>query len=123
MIIYKDDMKKQNLIYFALVTILMTGSACSAGGIAPSTEGGQTNPAATTIPAQEAVVIDGPPGPETIDLTNPVLYITSSAPVYKSNKHDQIYWCGYNWSRKGSYVVHGIGSPNSAATRTTLSFR
>lgn len=88
--IHKDEMKKQNSIYIALVIILTASLACSVGGTAPSTEsgqeptvaGGQTNPVATTAPSQEAVGIDGPPGPETIDLTNPALYIVPSAPAF-----------------------------------------
>ena len=84
-------MKKQNSIYFALVIILIASLACNIGGTAPATEsrqepvatGEQTSPVATTVPSQEAVGIDGPAGPETIDLTNPVLYIFPGAPAYK----------------------------------------
>jgi hypothetical protein len=84
-------MKKQNSIYIALAIILLASLACNIGGTAPATEGGQeptaateqTNPVATTVPSQQAAGIDGPPGPETIDLTNPALYITSSEPAYK----------------------------------------
>ena len=84
-------MKTQNSMYFALVIILMASQACSVGGPAPSTEGGQepvttdeqTSPVATTAPSQEAVAIDGPPGPETIDLTSPALYIHPNAPAYE----------------------------------------
>lgn len=75
-------MKKQNSIYFALAMILAVSLACGVGGTRPAAEEGQTSPAATTAPV-EAAAIDGPPGPETIDLTNPALYITSSAPAYK----------------------------------------
>src|SRR3972149_1422464 len=76
-------MKKQNSIYIALVIILTASAACSVGGTAPSTEGGQTNPVATTVPAQEAGGNDGSAGPETIDLTNPALYIIPNSPAYK----------------------------------------
>ena len=84
-------MKKQNSIYFALVLILIASLACSVGGTAPSTEveqaptagNGQTEPVATTIPSQEAVANDPSAGPETIDLTNPALYIVPDAPVFK----------------------------------------
>jgi hypothetical protein len=91
-------MKKQISIIIALVIILIATQACSVGGKAPSTEVEQeptlateqeptivsepTSPAATTVPSQEAGSNDGPSGPETIDLTNPALYITSSAPAY-----------------------------------------
>ena len=83
-------MKKQSSIYIALVIILLASLACNIGGTAPATEvgqeptaaGGQTNPVATTVPSQEAAGIDGPPGPETIDLTNPALYIVPSAPAF-----------------------------------------
>jgi hypothetical protein len=83
-------MKKQNSIYIALAIILLASLACNIGGTAPATEGGQeptaaaeqTNPVATTVPSQQAAGIDGPPGPETIDLTNPALYITSSEPAF-----------------------------------------
>lgn len=89
--IEKDEMKKQNSIFIALAIILLASLACNIGGTAPATEAGQepvatseqTNLVATTVPSQEAVAIDGPPGPETIDLTNPALYITSSEPAYK----------------------------------------
>lgn len=84
-------MKKQNSIYFALVIILLASLACNVGGTVPATEVGQeptagseqANPVSTSVPVQEGVAIDGPPGPETIDLTNSALYITSSAPAYK----------------------------------------
>jgi hypothetical protein len=83
-------MKKQYTIYFALAVILIAGQACSVGGTAPSTQGGQetvttdeqTTPVATTVPSQ-AVAIDGPPGPETIDLTSPALYVQPNAPAYR----------------------------------------
>jgi len=91
----KDEMKKQTSIIIALVIILTASQACSVGGKAPSTEIEQeptlaseqeptivsepTSPA-TTVPSQEAG--SSPSGPETIDLTNPALYITSSAPAY-----------------------------------------
>jgi hypothetical protein len=81
---------KNNSIYIALVFILSASLACNIGSSAPATESiqepaaatAQTDPAATTIPAQESAAIDGPPGPETIDLTNQGLYLTSSATAY-----------------------------------------
>lgn len=84
-------MKIQNSIYIALVLILVASLACNIGGATPATESGQepttesgqTDSAVATVPAQEAGAIDGPPGPETIDLTNPALFITSSEPAYK----------------------------------------
>lgn len=84
-------MKRKHYMYFALVIILLASQACSVGGPAPSTDGGQepvttgepTSPVATTAPSQEAVAIDGPPGPETIDLTSPALYIHPNAPAYE----------------------------------------
>ena len=66
-------MKNQNSIYFALVIILTTSLACNIGGTAP----------ATPVASQEAVDIDGPPGPETIDAANPALYTVLNAPAYK----------------------------------------
>jgi hypothetical protein len=84
-------MKKRSSIYLTLAMILMTSMACSVGGTAVSTEvekeptpgSEQTNPVATTVPSQEAVGNDPSAGPETIDLTNPALYIVPSAPAFK----------------------------------------
>jgi len=83
-------MKKQISVYIALAIILATSLACNIGSTAPSTEveqaptaGEQTNPVATTVPSQEAVANDPSAGPETIDLTNPALYIVPDAPVFK----------------------------------------
>jgi hypothetical protein len=84
-------MKKQNSIYIALAIILLASLACNIGGTAPATEVGQepvtgaeqTNPVATTAASQEAASIDGSAGPETIDLTNPALYIVPNTPAYK----------------------------------------
>jgi len=77
-------MKKQSSLYFALVIILIASQACSAGGNVPSvpTEG-QTSPVAATVSSQETSSIDGPPGPETIDLTSSALYIQANAPEYR----------------------------------------
>lgn len=83
-------MKKQNSIYIALAIILLTSLACNIGSTVPSTEVEQEptivsepmNPIATTVPSQEAGSNDSPSGPETIDLANPALYITSSSPAY-----------------------------------------
>ena len=89
-------MKKQNSVYIALATILLASLACNFGSKVPSTEIEQeptvvsqptivrqpTKPAATTVPTQEDVNNDGSSGPETIDLENPTLYITSSSPAY-----------------------------------------
>lgn len=75
-------MKKQNSIYIALVILLTASLACGVGGTAPSTEGGQTDPVATTGPVQEAGGNDPSAGPETIDLTTPALYIIPGAPAF-----------------------------------------
>ncbi len=83
-------MKKQNTIYIAIVVILAASLACNVGGTAPATESGQeptdtagqASSAATTAPVQETNGVDGPPGPETIDLTNPALYIIPGAPAF-----------------------------------------
>ena len=76
-------MKKHNSIYFALVIVLIASQACSAGGTAPSTGGEQTSPLAATASSQEISSIDGPPGPETIDLKSSALYIQPNAPEYR----------------------------------------
>jgi hypothetical protein len=73
---------KNYSIYITLVIILSSSSACNTGSLTPATEGRQEPPAAI-ITAQETVALDGPPGPETIDLTNPTLYIPSSAPSFR----------------------------------------
>ncbi len=82
-------MKKQNSVYIVFAIILVASLACNIGSTAPSTEveqkptaGEQTSSVATTVPSQEAGSNDGPAGPETIDLTNPVLYIVPSAPAF-----------------------------------------
>jgi hypothetical protein len=91
-------MKKRSSIYLALAIILMTSMACSVGGTAlateiekeptlenkqePTTGSEQTNPAATIVPSQDAGNVGGSAGPETIDLTNPALYIHPDAPAY-----------------------------------------
>jgi hypothetical protein len=83
-------MKKQSSIYLALAIILMTSMACSVGGTALSTEVAKeptagsepANPVATTVPTQEAGSNDSSAGPETIDLTNPALYIHPNWPAY-----------------------------------------
>ncbi|KAF0106539.1 MAG: hypothetical protein FD147_2505 [Chloroflexi bacterium] len=77
----------------ALVIILTTIQACNTGNITQppkveqeaTLEGEQTESTATSIPSQEAGGVDGPAGPETIDLTSPALYITSSASAYTFN--------------------------------------
>ncbi|MCJ7513056.1 MAG: hypothetical protein MUO23_08820 [Anaerolineales bacterium] len=84
-------MKNRSSIILALAIVLMTSLACTIGGTALSTEvvkeptpgSEQTNPVATTVPAQEAGGNDPAAGPETIDLTNPALYIVPSAPAFK----------------------------------------
>ena len=83
-------MKNRYLILIAMVIILTTIQACSAGSGAQPTKveqestlaGEQTNPTVTSIPSQEAGEVSGSAGPETIDLANPALYIPSSAPAY-----------------------------------------
>lgn len=84
-------MKKRSSIFLALAIILMTSLACSVGGTALSTEvakepTAESEPAtsvATTVPSQEAGGNDPSAGPETMDLTNPALYIVPSAPAFK----------------------------------------
>jgi hypothetical protein len=68
----KEEKMKKTSILISLVILLLASPACSVGGAA-----------AATVPVQKAGGIDGPPGPETIDLTSPELYIISSAPAYK----------------------------------------
>jgi hypothetical protein len=83
-------MKKRSSIFLALAIILMTSIACTIGGTALSTEVAKeptagSEPAtsvATTVPSQEAGN-DPSAGPETVDLTNPALYIVPSAPAFK----------------------------------------
>ena len=81
--IHKDEMKKHNSIYIVLAIILFASLACSIGGTAPATEGGQTDSVATNAASQEAGGNDPSAGPETIDLTNPALYIVPDAPAFK----------------------------------------
>lgn len=84
-------MKKQNSVYTAMAIILLASIACNVGSTARATESGQvptagneqTNPIATAVSTQEASGNDPSAGPETIDLTNPALYIISNAPAYK----------------------------------------
>lgn len=78
----KDKMKKQNSIYIAIVIILAASLACNVGGTTPLVEGGQSDPAATTAPVEDGESVDGPSGPEMIDLSNPAFYLVSSAPAY-----------------------------------------
>lgn len=83
-------MKKRNSVYIALAIILLASLACNVGSTAPATGSGQaptagneqTNPAATAVPTQETGGNDPSAGPETIDLTNPALYIVPSAPAF-----------------------------------------
>ncbi len=84
-------MKKQNRIYIALVIILMASMACSVGTISPSAEAGQkptaesgqTDPATTIAPSQQAGGNDSSAGAETIDLANPALYVIPDAQAYQ----------------------------------------
>ena len=63
----------------------MASQACSPGGAAPSTDGDeQTSPITATVPSQETGSVDGPAGPETIDLTSAALYVQANAPEYRS---------------------------------------
>lgn len=81
---------KKTSILISLVILLLASLACNIGGAAPATPAAQepttviepTSPAATTAPAQQAVGIDGPPGPETIDLGTPALYILPSVAAF-----------------------------------------
>lgn len=75
-------MKKQNSIYIAIVIILAASLACNVGGTTPLVEGGQSDPAATTAPVEDGESVDGPSGPEMIDMSNPAFYLVSSAPAY-----------------------------------------
>jgi hypothetical protein len=92
-------MNKRNSLFIALAFVLITGSACSVGGAALSTEGeneptvagqldsatgsGPSNPVATTAPSQDAGNADSAAGPETIDLTNAALYIIPDSPAFR----------------------------------------
>jgi len=81
-------MKNKFTFSTVLIFILLTIQACSAGSSVQPTkiiqEATLAEVASTTtsIPTQEAVGIIENPGPDTIDLTNPDLYITTSAPAY-----------------------------------------
>ena len=83
-------MKNKYLIYVSLAIILATIQACSAGSATPTRIVSQnptqaiekTSLAVTPIAAQASTIIEGPVGPETIDLTNPALYLISNAPAY-----------------------------------------
>ena len=83
-------MKNKYLIFVALVIILTTLQACSVGTATPTTIVTQnptqaiekTSLAITPIATQAATTVEGPIGPETIDLTNPALYLTSNALAY-----------------------------------------
>ncbi|TFH66928.1 MAG: hypothetical protein E4G90_01010, partial [Gemmatimonadales bacterium] len=92
-------MNKHTYVTIALAFLLITSSACSAGGTAlPSElENGLTaesqqeqttgsepsNPIATTAPSQDAGNADSAAGPETIDLTNAALYIIPDSPAFR----------------------------------------
>lgn len=113
-------MKKQTSIIIALAIILTASQSCSVGGKAPSTEVEQkptlaseqeptivsepTSPATTTVPSGSN---DGPPGPETIDLTNPALYIIPGAPAFIFDM--TIKWTGVD-TTGGAKEISYIGS-------------
>ena len=83
-------MKNKYLIFVTLVIILATLQACSVGSVTPSTVVPQnpthvienTSPAVSYNTTQAATTVEGPIGPELIDLTNPALYLTSNALAY-----------------------------------------
>ncbi len=86
-------MNKRTSIYVALAFVLVTITACSAAGAEPPREvessqepapgNEQSNPVATTAPSQDVGNADSSAGPETIDLTNPALYIVPGSPAYR----------------------------------------
>lgn len=83
-------MKNKYLFYIALAIILVTIQACSVGTATPTTIVTQnptqaiekTSLAITPIATQAATMVEGPIGPETIDLTNPALYLISNVSAY-----------------------------------------
>jgi hypothetical protein len=95
----KDEMNKRSSLYVALALVLLTVSACAAGGAAQpagpgdeqalagspaaATESATSNTDAATAPSQDAANADGPAGPESIDLTNAALYIIPDSPAYR----------------------------------------
>ena len=92
-------MNKRSSLYVALALVLLTVSACAAGGAAQpagagdeqalagspaaATESAPSNPDAATAPSQDAANADGPAGPESIDLTNAALFIMPDSPAYR----------------------------------------
>ena len=92
-------MNKRSSLYVALALVLLTASACGAGGAAQPAGAGDgqapaappvaatgsapSNPEAATSPSQDAGSADSSSGPETIDLTNPTLYIVPGSPAYR----------------------------------------
>jgi hypothetical protein len=92
-------MNKRSSLYVALALVLLTVSACGAGGAAQpagagdgqplagspaaATESAPSNPDAATAPSQVAANADGPAGPDSIDLTNAGLYIMPDSPAYR----------------------------------------
>jgi hypothetical protein len=86
----KEIMKKRFLLLITMVIILVIIQACSAGPGAQPTiveqqvtlAGEPTNSTDAPTPSQEADAVGIPEGPETIDLTNSVLYVPSSTPAY-----------------------------------------
>ena len=83
-------MKNKFTISIALVIVLITIQACSAGSGAQPTKTiqeatlaeAQSTPSVASIPTQQTSGVDNNAGPETIDLTSPTLYITTIAPAY-----------------------------------------
>ena len=91
-------MNRRSSLYVALAWVLLTASACGAGGAAQpagagdeqalagsraaATESAPSNPDPATAPAQDAAHADGSAGPESIDLTSPALYLLPNAPAY-----------------------------------------
>jgi hypothetical protein len=82
---------KKNSVCIALVLILLVSLACNIGSTAPATDTGQADPPGTNAVSTEAAGgDDGPAGPESIDLTDPALYIIPGAPAYKYDTTLQI---------------------------------
>jgi hypothetical protein len=83
-------MKNKFTFSSVLIIILITIQACSLGSSAQPTKIIQeatlaeelTVSTAISVPTQEAGGVADNPGPETIDLANPDLYLTSSTPAY-----------------------------------------
>ena len=92
-------MNKRSSLYVVLALVILTASACAAGGAAQpagagdeqalegspaaATESATANTDAAAAPSQDAANADGPAGPESIDLTNAALFIIPDSPAYR----------------------------------------